>query len=97
MTTVPFDTADPAQAPRWGLGDAVIGWVIALSAAALLGLASLALAGYDQADVAADRLPLWLTLLQSPVLWVGFIGVPVWAATTKGAGGTRISRVAFPA
>ncbi len=101
MTTVPFDTADPAQGPGWGLGDAVIGWVIALSAAALLGLASLALAGYDQADVDADRLPLWLTLLQSPFLWVGFIGVPVWAATTKGAGVVadfrlRIRAIDFP-
>lgn len=86
MTTVPFETADAAQAPSWGLGDAVIGWAIALSAATLLGLASFSLSGYDQADVDAERLPLWLTLLQSPFLWVGFIGVPVWAAATKGAG-----------
>ncbi len=86
MTTLPLDHADAAQQPRWGLGDAVAGWMIAVVAATILGGASLALAGYDQADVDADRLPLWLTLVQSPFLWVGFIGVPVWVAATKGNG-----------
>ena len=87
MTTVPLDASDDAvPAPRWGLGDVVLGWGIAVVAATFLGFASISLAGYNQADIDADRLPLWLTIIQSPFLWVGFFGVPIWAARAKGYG-----------
>lgn len=87
--TVPSAELDAPSAVRWGMGDALAGWFIAASAAALLGAVSVALAGYDSQDVEADRLPLWLTLIQSPFLWIGFIGVPLFVAFTKGRGPRR--------
>ncbi|CAN5794701.1 hypothetical protein BH10ACT1_BH10ACT1_42720 [soil metagenome] len=86
MTTVPPTQIDAPAPVRWGLGDAVAGWLVAVSGAAILGAASISLAGYDQADVDAERLPLWLTLVQSPFLWFGFVGVPLFVAATKGRG-----------
>lgn len=86
MTAVPEPQVDTPPSVRWGIGDAVGGWFVAVSGAAILGAASLAWAGYDQADVEAERLPLWLTLIQSPFLWFGFIGVPVLVAATRGRG-----------
>ena len=72
--------------PRWGMGDALVGWVIAYSSAVLLGTLFLALAGYSADDVAAGDLPLSAVALQYPPLWLGFIGVPVFVAATKGNG-----------
>ncbi|MCU1497353.1 MAG: Abortive infection protein [Acidimicrobiales bacterium] len=86
MTTVPSADVDAPVPPRWGMGDALAGWMIAVATASVLGAATVALAGYDTRDIEADRLPLWLTLIQSPFLWIGFIGVPLVVAATKGAG-----------
>lgn len=80
--------SDPAVAvapPRWGLGDAIGGWLVAYVAAALIGAVILAAAGYHQ----GDDLSLTLIALTYPPLWLGFVGAPVWAARTKGAGVVR--------
>lgn len=77
----------PAHAPsrrdaRWGLGDVAAGWLIAYSSAALISAVVLALAGYEP----GDDLPLSLVAATYPPLWLGFVGVPIWAAATKGNG-----------
>ena len=72
--------------PRWGLGDAAVGWVVAQTFA-LVGVLVLAAAyGYSQSDLADNDVSLTFTALQFPPLWLGFVGVPIWAAATKGAG-----------
>jgi len=71
---------------RWGMGDGVIGVVVVLAASVLLFLV-LDLIGIDSEE--AEDLPLSvLPLLQTP-LWVGLIGVPIWASRTKGFGDLR--------
>lgn len=96
MTTLPLDPAAPSAGPRWGIADAAVGWVFAVFLASLLGALTTSAAGYS-ADTEAADLPLWLTLLGSPFLWVGFVGVPVWAATTKGRGVVADFRLRFRA
>jgi len=72
--------------PRWGLGDAVGGWVLAYSATAIATALLLAAFGYSSDDAAHNRLPLSMIALSYPPLWLGFVGVPIWAAATKGNG-----------
>ncbi|MEZ5139853.1 MAG: type II CAAX endopeptidase family protein [Acidimicrobiales bacterium] len=79
-----------AREPRWGLGDAFGGWLIAYVAATLIGAAVYAAFGYAP----DDDVPLWLIALTYPPLWLGFVGVPIWAAATKGNGWIRDFRVA---
>ncbi|QXC62809.1 CPBP family intramembrane metalloprotease [Aquihabitans sp. G128] len=84
MTTLPLDTAEAPRA-RWGIADALIGLCVAIVVANYLAAACVAAAGYPVATDSAD-LPLWLNLVGSPLLWLGFVGVPVWAAHVKGNG-----------
>jgi membrane protease YdiL (CAAX protease family) len=76
----------PATGARWGLGDAAAGWLIAYSSAALFGIALYGVLGYTTEEVAAGDLPITVIALGYPPLWLGFVGVPIWAAATKGAG-----------
>jgi membrane protease YdiL (CAAX protease family) len=79
------------------LGDALGGWAVAYVVAALCSAVIVSLAGYEpDAD-----LPLWLVALTYPPLWLGFVGIPVWAAKTKGNGwvedfGGRIRPIDVP-
>ena len=89
-----------APAPRWGIGDAVVGWVIAQVAAIFLGTLILAAFGYTS-DESRDDLPITMIALSYPPLWLGFVGVPVWASVTKGYGivrdfGARIKAIDVP-
>lgn len=93
MTTVPSTTDDVLRAPRWGMGDALVGWVFAYVSAALLGALILAAFGYTGDEVTPENLPLSMIALQYPPLWLGFVGVPVWAAATKGGGWIHDFRV----
>jgi uncharacterized protein len=92
MTSLPPATDAPPQ-PRWGLGDAVAGWIIAQVSVVVLGAALVAAAGYSLAGYDAVDVPLWVTGLVMAPLWVGFVGVPVWAAATKGRGWVHDFRV----
>lgn len=79
--------------PRWGLGDAAVGWAVAQGCAVVALLALAAAFGYSQDQLADNDVSLTFTALQFPPLWVGFVGVPIWAATTKGAGWATDFRV----
>ena len=75
MTAAP-PTADAVRhAPRWGMGDALVGWLFAYISAALLGALILAAFGYTGDEVTPDNLPLSMIALQYPPLWLGFVGV----------------------
>lgn len=86
MSAVDPPTSTAEREPRWGLGDAAGGWLLAYSSAALLGLAILTAFGYSQKEIQANDIPLSMVALSYPPLWLGFIGVPVWAAAVKGRG-----------
>ena len=73
----------PAATPTWGLGDVIVGWLLAFGLAALVGGMVVAAAGYS--DHPKD-LPLGLAALANLPLWLGFVGVPIWAAAVKGNG-----------
>ena len=72
--------------PRWGLGDALGGWLIAYSSASFLGLLILSAFGYTSEQIEANDIPLTMVALSYPPLWIGFVGIPVWAAAAKGNG-----------
>ena len=85
------DSNDAATTPpRWGLGDVWIGLAVAYGAAAVGGALILALAGQLDAQRTtaelADDLPLSLVALMQIPLWAGYLGVPWYAARTKGNG-----------
>lgn len=90
MTTVPTSTDDALVGVRWGLGDAVVGWVVAYGCAAVFGVVILQASGYLDRP---DDIPLTVIALQYPPLWIGFVGVPIWAATVKGGGWIHDFRV----
>lgn len=78
------DGQDPA-APRWGLGDVAGGIGASMVLSLVVGSIILSLAGWSS----SDEVPIWgLALLQVP-LWAGYLGVTVWATSTKGAGMVR--------
>ena len=70
------------QTPRWGLGDAalgvLVGWV------GLLIAASIAAGGAQ-----SNQTSLTVLAVGEVGLWVGLVGVMVWASRTKGSGGLR--------
>ncbi len=86
MAAVTEDTAVPRAPARWGMGDALVGWLIAYSAASLIGALLVSAAGYTPEEIADGALPLTMVALSYPPLWTGFVGVPIWAAALKGNG-----------
>jgi uncharacterized protein len=80
---------DPGVAPRWGLGDAVAGWVLAFAASNVVMGMALAATGHRT----GDPVSMALQSLSFPPLWIGFVGVPIWAAATKGRGWVQDFRV----
>jgi uncharacterized protein len=84
---------------RWGLGDAVVGWLVAVTSGQVAAAIVLTLSGHQPDEY--DELPLgWLALAQTG-LWFGFLGVPWVAARLKGRGlvadfGLRIRAVDVP-
>lgn len=86
---------------RWGVMDAVVGWVVAEVAAVLIGGLILAAAGYSGDRATVANLPLTLIALSYPPLWLGFVGAPLLATITRGNGpvrdlGARIRRIDVP-
>jgi membrane protease YdiL (CAAX protease family) len=86
MADAPATRSDgtPLVEPTWGLGDAVMGWVVAQVFAVLVGGAIVGAAGYDSRHT--DLWPLWLVAVTEVPLWVGLVGAPVYAARVKGNG-----------
>lgn len=82
MAAPTLDHTDAPVAVRWGLGDAVIGLLVAWTAGAI-GL-TVVLALSDTKDPADLSLP--MLALTYPPLWLGFVGAPVVAARLKGNG-----------
>src|SRR4051812_16835797 len=77
--------APPERAPRWGMGDAVIGVAASFVLSQIGILVIFAAGGYST----GDDLPLWLTAVAEIPLWLGLIGTVVWASRTKGTGSLR--------
>ena len=94
MTTARRTAVDSTTRPRWGLGDAVGGWFLAQVASQLVVLLVLVPAfGYQRDDLVENRVSLAFLALSFPPLWLGFVGVPIWAAATKGRGWIHDFRV----
>lgn len=85
----------PLVTPRWGLGDAAVGWVVAVIASSVVLLVVASATGYVDKNGAITDAPLWLLAVSYPPLWIGFVGAPVWAASRKGNGVVRDFRLAF--
>jgi membrane protease YdiL (CAAX protease family) len=64
------------------MGDAVLATFLALFASAVIG--SIAL-GVTNTDSSTD-IPLWAAGLLEIPLWIGLLGVPLWASRRKGSG-----------
>ena len=84
--SAPNDTSASDRLPRWGLGDAAVGWALAYVVASVAFVLIAGGLGYTNAQINADALPLWVIALSYPPLWLGFVGVPLWAARAKGSG-----------
>lgn len=67
---------------RWGFGDVVLGLGLGLFVSTFVGVALVAARGYDEA---ADITLVDQSILQV-ALWVGLLGVPLWASARKGDG-----------
>lgn len=86
LDALPAPDVDPLPTPRWGLGDAVGGWFLSYLAATIFVALLMGITGWADDP---DGAPLWVLAVGNIPLWVGFIGVPVWAAATKGNGWVR--------
>lgn len=83
----PRDAAPPRLgpgAPRWGLGDAALGWLLGQIGGLLTVSLVLASSGYSVDEF--DELPLGLIVLGQVGLWAGLLGVPLVVSRTKGNG-----------
>lgn len=69
----------------WGMGDAVLGMVLSL----VFSTIGVAVAFGITGDETLDDIPLWGTALLQVPLWVGLLGVPLWASKQKGRGSLR--------
>jgi membrane protease YdiL (CAAX protease family) len=78
------DAPEDGAAVRWGLGDALIGFVVSVVGSQIT--LAIALAASDTPARRARELPLgWLAVAQLG-LWLGLLGVPWLAAKYKGRG-----------
>ncbi len=95
MTAVPPTSSVDPERQRWGLPDALVGWLVANLAGALLGVLLVSAFGYATDSESLKNLPITMVALQFPPLWIGFVGVPVLVAAVKGTGWIRDFRVRF--
>jgi membrane protease YdiL (CAAX protease family) len=77
-------TEVPADGRRWGLGDAVLGFVVGQVGGLVLMSVLLSATGRTIDEV--DDLPLSLLAIAQVGLWVGLLGVPLLATWRKGHG-----------
>ena len=86
MTTAPPDVDASQRAPRWGLADVVIGFLVAQFASFAGFVAFAAAQGTPVAELDTDTLAIGeIALLQVP-LWLGLLGVPLVATRLRGNG-----------
>ena len=71
-----------APVVRWGLGDAVAGVVLALLASSV----ALAVWAGATGESTADELSFAGVLVAQTGLWLGYLGMPLWACFRKGTG-----------
>lgn len=72
---------------RWGMGDAVAGWLLSQVGGAVTFSLAMALSGTGSRD--PDELSLGWVAAGQLGLWLGFLGVPWLASRTKGNGIVR--------
>ena len=71
----------PDDAPvRWGMGDAVLGQVLALVVPTIVVGVVVGTTGRED----LEDIPLWATALLQVPLWAGLLGAPLWATYLKG-------------
>ncbi len=78
---------EPTRPPRWGLGDAVLGFLIALTGSQIV--LALILVVTNRSIDEVDDMPLSLVAIAQVGLWVGLLGVPLIATRLKGGGLVR--------
>lgn len=71
-----------AAAPRWGLSDAIVGYLVAIVGSSLVAAIVLAVSG-------GRDLGLGGLALTQVALWAGFLGAPIVAARRRGSGSLR--------
>jgi membrane protease YdiL (CAAX protease family) len=68
--------------PSWGLGDALVWFLVAQVSSILVGGLALAASGYE----AGDTYPMWLVAVLQVPLWVGYLAGPIVTTRLKGRG-----------
>lgn len=73
-----LDDVETWRNSRWGIGDAVWGWLVAVVLGAVVGALIIAAAGFAGDD--QSSWPLWLVAVTQVPLWSGLLGAPLMAA-----------------
>ncbi|MGK2929228.1 MAG: lysostaphin resistance A-like protein [Acidimicrobiales bacterium] len=86
MTVTPTESETSEQAPRWGMADVVVAFLVA-QVASLVGFSVFAaVRGVPASELSTDTLAIGeVALLQIP-LWLGLLGVPLLATRLRGNG-----------
>lgn len=82
--TVPDPGHVPERVPRWGLGDAALGWLLGQVGGLITITLVVALSGRSIDEL--DELSMSLIVVAQIGLWAGLLGVPLVVARTKGNG-----------
>ena len=90
-----LSTPTTSSEPRWGLGDALAGWLVATLVGSIVALLIFRAFGYTDQQVADQAVPLGLMFLANVPQWVGFVGAPYLVARTKGYGLVHDFRLRF--
>jgi uncharacterized protein len=80
----PEDRGPERRSPRWGLGDAALGWLLGQVGGLITVTLVIALSGHSIDEF--DDLSMGLIVVAQIGLWVGLLGVPLVVARTKGNG-----------
>jgi len=87
--------SDAEVVPRWGFGDALMGFALAHVASTLAFAVVVAIESMPSEDVEVADLPLWGFALAQCGLWLGFFVVPLLATRVKGGGARRDLGLSF--
>ncbi len=87
--------SDAEVVPRWGFGDALMGFALAQVASTLAFAVVVAIESTPSENVEVADLPLWGFALAQCGLWLGFFVVPLLATRVKGGGARRDLGLSF--